>query len=463
MSDTAGHVLLVDDEPAMRAATTQWLELDGYRVDAHDSAERALSQIDASFDGVVVSDVKMPRMDGLSFQQHVHSLDPAIPVVLVTGHGDVAMAVEAMRSGAYDFIEKPFAPERLLDILKRACDKRRLVLENRALRRQLEAGSELERRLIGNAPAIRRLRGEIADIADTPASVLIEGATGTGKEVVARALHDMSRRRDAHFVAVNCAAIPENVFESELFGHEAGAFTGAQKRRIGRLEHASGGTLFLDEVASMPMQMQAKVLRALQEREIVRLGSNDPLPVDIRIIAASNENLIDAVNDGRFRSDLYYRLNVVSLRLPRLSEREGDLPLLFDYFANEASRIYERPAPALTAECITALSAHAWPGNVRELKNIAERYVLSSLPVTERLSHMLGSGTAGVGTSGDAQGRTLTERVNDFERRILEASLRHHQGNIQAVMDELGVPRRTLNQKMANYGLERRDFLNEAS
>lgn len=459
MNETTGQVILVDDEPAMRAATAQWLELDGYQVTCFDSAEQALRSLERTFDGVVISDVKMPRMDGLSFQQHVAALDAAIPVVLVTGHGDVTMAVEAMRNGAYDFIEKPFAPERLLDIVRRACDKRHLVLENRALRQQLAAGTGLERSLIGNAPAIRRLRQEITDIADTPASVLIEGATGTGKEVVARALHDLSRRRNANFVAVNCAAIPENVFESELFGHEAGAFTGAQKRRIGKLEHASGGTLFLDEVASMPMQMQVKVLRALQEREIVRLGANDPVAVDIRIVAASNENLIDAVQDGRFRSDLYYRLNVVSLRLPRLCERDGDLPLLFDFFAQEAGRIYERPVPALSPACIAALGAHAWPGNVRELKNIAERYVLSSLPPHERLPHMLGRLPGSSGMFDGTSGRSLAELTHDFERRILEASLRKHQGNIQAVMDELGLPRRTLNQKMANHGLERRHFV----
>lgn len=458
MSHEARQVILIDDEPAMRAATAQWLELDGYAVQVFDSAERALAALDAGFDGVIISDVKMPRMDGLAFQQRVAALDTSLPVVLVTGHGDVAMAVEAMRNGAYDFIEKPFEPERLLEIVRRACDTRHLVLDNRALRRQLEAGSELERRLIGNAPAIRRLRQEIADIADTPASVLIEGATGTGKEVVARALHDLSRRARANFVAVNCAAIPENVFESELFGHEAGAFTGAQKRRIGKLEHASGGTLFLDEVVSMPMQMQVKVLRALQEREIVRLGANDPVAIDIRIIAASNESLIDAVQDGRFRADLYYRLNVVSMRLPSLDARDGDLPLLFDFFANEAARIYERPAPALTPVCIAALSAHAWPGNVRELKNVAERYVLSSLPPAERLTHMLGGTPDAVSSDPLTQGRTLAELSNDFERRILESCLRKHQGNIQAVMDELGLPRRTLNQKMANHGLERRDF-----
>lgn len=451
-----GHVLLVDDEEAMRTATAQWLDLAGYSVTAMVDARSALEQLTVDFDGVVISDVKMPRMDGMALQQAIAAIDSDIPVVLVTGHGDVSMAVEAMRNGAYDFIEKPYAPERLLEIARRACDKRRLVLENRALRRRLDEASDIERRLIGHSAPMRRLRQDVADIADTPASVLIQGDTGTGKEVVARCLHELSSRAKANFVAVNCAAIPENVFESELFGHEAGAFTGAQKRRIGKIEHASGGTLFLDEIASMPLLMQVKVLRALQEREIVRIGANDPVPVDIRLVSASNVDLSEAVASGAFRSDLYYRLNVVELRLPPLVERNGDLPLLFEFFAAEAGRLYQRPVPALNAEGLVALSAHAWPGNVRELKNIAERYVLSSIPLAERLPAILGQLKD---ATGDNEGKSLADLTNDFERRILEGSLRRHGGNIQAVMDELGLPRRTLNQKMSNHGLERRDFV----
>jgi len=451
-----GQVLIVDDEEAMRTATAQWLDLDGYAVTAMADARVALERLTPAFDGVVISDVKMPRMDGMAFQQAIGAIDSDIPVVLVTGHGDVSMAVEAMRNGAYDFIEKPYSPERLLDIVRRACDKRRLVLENRALRRRLDEASDIERRLLGHSAPIRRLRQDVADIADTPASVLIQGETGTGKEVVARCLHELSSRAKGNFVAVNCAAIPENVFESELFGHEAGAFTGAQKRRIGKIEHASGGTLFLDEIASMPLLMQVKVLRALQEREIVRIGANDPVPVDIRLVSASNVDLSEAVANGAFRNDLYYRLNVVELRLPRLAERNGDLPLLFEFFTAEAGRLYQRPVPPLSAEGLAALSAHAWPGNVRELKNIAERYVLSSIPLPERLRAILGQDAE---PAGDGTGTSLADLANAFERRVLEGSLRRHGGNIQAVMDELGLPRRTLNQKMSNHGLERRDFV----
>lgn len=456
MTAPAGRVILVDDEEAMRTATAQWLELAGYEVRAVHDAPTALSHLNSDFDGVLVSDVKMPRMDGMALQRAVATIDAELPVVLVTGHGDVAMAVEAMRNGAYDFIEKPFEPDRLLDIVRRACDKRRLVLENRALRRRLSTASDIERRLIGTSPAMRRLRREVADIADTPASVLILGETGTGKEVVARCLHDLSARAKANFVAVNCAAVPENVFESELFGHEAGAFTGALKRRIGRIEHANGGTLFLDEICSMPLQMQAKVLRALQEREIVRLGANDPVPVDIRLVSASNVDLKRAVDAGEFRSDLYFRLNVMEIQLPPLADRDGDLPLLFEYFTALAGEVYGREAPPLTPDGVAALSAYTWPGNVRELKNIAERYVLSSVPLAERLHTILGLGGEVSSTSSATALATLT---HEFERQILERSLRQHGGNMQAVMDELGLPRRTLNQKMAKHGLERRDFL----
>lgn len=450
-----GCVLLVDDEEDLRASLTQGLELSGQTVMATGNPEDALERVTRDFYGVLVTDIRMPGEDGFQVMRKAFEIDPALPVVLITGHGDVPLAVEAMRAGAYDFIEKPFAPERLLEIVRRACDRRRLVLENRQLRRRLAEGDDVERRLIGDAPAMRRLRQELRDIADTPASVLIEGPTGTGKEVVARCLHDLSRRAAARFVAVNCAAIPENVFESELFGHEAGAFTGAHKRRIGKIEHASGGTLFLDEVGSMPLSMQAKVLRALQEREIVRLGANDPVPVDIRLVSATNEQLLDAVEDGRFRADLYYRLNVVALRLPSLAERKSDLPLLFEFFAHEAGRVYDRPVPPLDLESVAALTAHPWPGNVRELKNMAERYVLSSLPPEQRLTLMLGQTEPPAAESG----KGLAELTLAFERQLLERSLKRHRGNIQAVMVELGLPRRTLNQKMANHGLERREYL----
>ncbi|HKJ05510.1 MAG TPA: sigma-54 dependent transcriptional regulator [Geopsychrobacteraceae bacterium] len=456
MTEISGKVWLVDDDVDMRAATTQWLELAGYQVRPYQDAPAALEQISDSLDGVVVSDVKMPKMDGMTFLQRLNELDRDIPVVLVTAHGDVQMAVAAMRQGAYDFIEKPFEPERLLDVIQRACEKRRLVMENRDLRRQLAGPVGIEQRLIGNSPGIRHLREEILNIADIDAPVLIQGETGTGKEVVARCLHEFGARHKGKYVAVNCGAVPENMFESELFGHERGSFTGADRRRIGRFEYAQGGSLFLDEIGSMPLPLQVKVLRVLQEREVLRIGGNVTQKIDIRLISATNKILIDECATGQFREDLYYRINVVEMWIPPLRERGSDILLLFDYFVSRAASAYNRPALSLQGRDAGLLMDHDWPGNVRELKNIAERFVLSSLPEQQRLESILkGSGPVEalpVKTS-------LQDHLWRYERNMLEQSLIRHKGDVQSVMDELSLPRRTLNEKMTRHGLERKDYL----
>ncbi|TYO95785.1 two-component system C4-dicarboxylate transport response regulator DctD [Geothermobacter ehrlichii] len=455
MTKNSGKVFLIDDDADMRASTAQWLELAGYQVRVFVDAPSALAEIDAGLDGVVVTDVRMPKMDGMAFLARLTELDRDLPVILVTAHGDVQMAVEAMRRGAYDFIEKPFEPERLLDIIQRAGEKRRLVLENRELRRRLAGPDDLEQRLIGNCPGIRRLREEILDIAATDAPVLIQGETGTGKEVVARCLHDFSARKQGRYVAVNCGALPENMYESELFGYERGAFTGADRLRIGRFEYAHGGTLFLDEIGTMPLPLQVKVLRALQEREVVRIGGNEPRPIDVRLISATNADLLAECAAGRFRRDLYYRINVVELRVPPLRERGGDILLLFDYFCARAAETYRRPAPPLHSGAAGLLMAHDWPGNVRELKNIAERYVLSSLPGEQRLAAVLGASRP---VASQASRVGLREQLRQYERHLLEQALARHRGDVQAVMEELDLPRRTLNEKMARHRLDRRDF-----
>lgn len=455
MTSNRGTIYLVDDDADLRAATAQWLELAGYRVEAFADAPSALAQLDPDLEGVVVSDVKMPKMDGMAFLARLNALDTDLPVVLVTAHGDVQMAVAAMRQGAYDFLEKPFEPERLLDILQRASEKRRLVLENRDLRRRLSGGRDLEQRLIGDCPGIRRLRNEILDVAGIDAAVLIQGETGTGKEVVAQCLHDFGWRNSGKFVAVNCGAIPENMVESELFGHERGAFTGADRQRIGRFEYAHGGTLFLDEIGTMPLPVQVKLLRALQERKITRIGSNEPQAVDIRLISATNCELLAECAASRFREDLYYRINVVELRVPPLRERGGDILLLFDYFAAQAAETYQRPAVSLGPTDTNLLMAHDWPGNVRELKNAADRFVLSSLPLEERLPAILGA----YGQPLTPDSSSLQELLRQYERTLLEKSLARHRGDVQAVMEELGLPRRTFNEKMSRHQLDRKDFL----
>ncbi len=456
MDNRLGKVWLVDDDAELRAATAQWLELAGYEVKTCPDAPAALAQLDRDMDGVIISDVKMPKMDGMDFLARLNGLDKDLPVVLISAHGDVQMAVEAMRQGAYDFIEKPFEPERLLDVIQRACEKRRLIMENRDLRRRLNGSGDIEQQLLGNCPGIRRLREEILDIATTDAPVLIQGETGTGKEVVAHSLHEFSSRQKGKYVAVNCGAIPESMFESELFGHERGSFTGADRRRIGRFEYAHGGTLFFDEIGTMPLPLQVKVLRALQEREVTRIGSNESQPVDVRLISATNVNLLDECAAGRFREDLYYRINVVELRIPPLRERGEDVLLLFDYFIAQAVVTYNRPAMPMKPADAGLLMAHDWPGNVRELKNIAERYVLSSLPEKQRLTEILGTSNQ---TGAESEFSSLQDMLRHHERYLLEQSLVRHKGDVQVVMEELKLPRRTLNEKMVRYKLERKDFI----
>ena len=455
MAEKANKIYLVDDDAEMRIATSQWLELSGYEVKSFPDAITALSQLDASFPGIVVSDIRMPKMDGLAFLEKLNQLDSDIPVVLVTAHGDVQMAVEAMRQGAYDFIEKPFDPERLLGVVQRASEKRRLIMENRALRCRLTEAEGIEQRLIGNCAGIRRLREEILDVADTDAPVLLQGETGTGKEIVARCLYEFGSRSRGKYVPVNCGAVPEHIFESELFGHERGAFTGAERQRIGRFEYAHGGVLFLDEIGTMPLPLQVKVLRTLQEREVVRIGSNEAQALDIRLISATSKDLLAECEKGTFRRDLYYRINVVELRVPPLRERGDDILLLFDYFTTQAALNYNRPEVPLLDSDIGLLLNHNWPGNVRELKNIAERFVLSSLPRGQRLAAVLRPPVSVVAS----ETLSLQELMRHHERLLLEQALTRYKGDVQAVMDALDLPRRTLNEKMARYGLERKQFL----
>ncbi len=451
MSDERIPVLFIDDEPAVRAANVQTLELAGFEVQGLESAEAALAAIRDDWPGVVVSDIRMPGMDGMGLLSALRSRDPDLPVILITGHGDVALAVEAMRAGAYDFIEKPFPAERLVDTVRRAASRRALALENRHLRRELEMHSAPGPRIVGNSPAMQRLRQTIARLADTDADVLILGETGTGKELVARALHEHSRRRAHHFVPVNCGAIPESLIESELFGHEAGAFTGARSRRIGRFEHANQGTLFLDEIESMPMAVQVHLLRVLQERSVERLGSNTPVSLDLRVVAATKVDLREAAGRGEFREDLYYRLNVVTLEIPPLRERLEDIPLLFQHFLLVASARYGAESPSPDPGQMRALLSHSWPGNVRELRNLAERYVLLGDQVEHDLERLLHGGS-------QEPALTLPQQVESFEKCLIAQQLAMHKGRLKDVMAALGIPRKTLYDKMRKYGLDKSQY-----
>lgn len=445
------QVIFIDDESHIRIGAGQTLELADISVACYERAEDALAVLSPRFPGMLVCDIKMPGMDGLTLLEKVMVMDRDLPVVLITGHGDIAMAVAAIRDGAYDFLEKPYAPEILTDVVRRALDKRRLTLENRALRDELEAQSVPGPRIIGATPPVQHLRSLIRQLADTEADILIQGETGTGKELVARSLHEHSQRCKGNFVAVNCGAIPEQLIESELFGHEAGAFTGARERRVGKLEYASGGTLFLDEIESMPMPLQVRLLRVLQERHIERLGSNKAIPVDFRVVAATKVDLRELAAEDRFREDLYYRLNVVTIEIPPLRERREDIALLFQHFTLVANARYEKQMPPLTTDHLPALLSHHWPGNVRELRNLAERFVLLGENYDYDLERLITGGAHSGGLS-------LREQVESFEKSLIERALNICRGNISEATESLGIPRKTLHDKVRKYGLDRRQF-----
>lgn len=446
-----GKVLFIDDEVHIRQANKQTLELADLEVFCVESGESGLAEISRDWPGIVVCDIRLPQMDGMQFLQEVRKIDSDLPVILITGHGDISTAVQAMRDGAYDFIEKPYSTERLVKTVLRGLEKRALTLENRNLRRELELHSAPGPRIIGRTPAMEKLRATIAQIADSGADVLVLGETGTGKELVARALHEYSNRREKNFVAVNCGAVSESIMESELLGHEAGAFTDARATRIGKFEHANGGTLLLDEIESMPLRLQINLLRVLQERSIERLGSNRVIPVNLRIVAATKVDLLQEAEQGRFRLDLYYRLNVVSLRIPPLRERREDIPLLFHHFLLVAGHRYQQQVSMPDHGEMNVLMSYPWPGNVRELRNFAERYVLLGRQFDWSLEKML------AGEEGE-HSHSLAEQVDRFEKSLVEHALVSSSGSIKDVMASLNIPRKTLYDKMRKYGLNKSDY-----
>lgn len=442
-ADTAVPVAFIDDDAALRQANIQTLELNGFRAVPFESAPAALAEIDEHFEGIVVTDIRMPRIDGLQLFQKIKAIDPDLPVILISGHGDIDMAVRAMHDGAYDFLTKPFAAERLVESVRRATEKRSLVMANRQLRRLAEQ-SEPGCAMIGQTPAIERLRETLRHIADADVDVLVVGETGVGKEVVARLLHDWSARKNKNFVALNCGALPETVIESELFGHEAGAFTGAQGRRIGLIEHASGGTLFLDEIESMPLSTQVKLLRVLEQRTITPLGTNAVRPVNLRVVAAAKVDLGAPEQRDRFREDLFYRLNVVTLRVPPLRERREDVSLLFAHFLSRAAERFRRPVPAISESVRAHLSGHDWPGNVRELSHFAERVVLgvAQLPMSDPAVPSL----------------NLPQRVERYEAQLIREALAACDGDVQRTIEALGIPRKTFYDKLNRHGIDRAKF-----
>ncbi|MGH1428221.1 MAG: sigma-54-dependent transcriptional regulator [Arenicella sp.] len=453
-SFSSKQILLVDDEEMVTKSLSQTLSIEKYESISLNSAQAALPLIEKSWNGIIISDINMPEMDGIEFLQAIHTIDKEIPVIILTAFGNVPNVVNAMQQGAYDFLEKPFSTEQLIDTVTRAIEKRRLTIENRILREQVESHSRPGPTILGDHPKMIELRSLLNTIKNANTDILVHGETGTGKELVARYLHQTSNRKEGRFVAINCGAIAQSLMDSELFGHEAGSFTGAEKQRIGKIEYANGGTLFLDEIESMPMEVQINLLRVLEERKLTRVGSNKEIDFDIRIIAATKENLKEKAEKGEFRLDLYYRLNVLEVNIPPLRERSEDILMLFDHFVwIAANRFKTREIKPLTANQKQRLLSRQYSGNVRELRNMAESYVLIGA------KSIFGKNEDD--DSDNEERLTLHTQMNTYEAMIIRKSLLDNQGKLNLVRDELGLARKTLYEKMRKYDLQKEDFKNK--
>ena len=451
-------ILIVDDEAGVRGSLCGILRDEGYQTNAVESAEAGLLALENRRYDLVFLDVWLPGMDGLEALDRIKAVDPELPVVVISGHGSIETAVRAVRAGARDFIEKPLALEKTLIAAKNALRQRKLEVEVQGLRKQ----AERRYLMVGDSQRLGSLRADIARAAPSNGRVLIFGENGTGKELVARNIHDQSLRAQGPFVEVNCAAIPEELIESELFGHTKGAFTGALTPKKGKFELADGGTLFLDEIGDMTLKTQAKVLRALQEQKIEPVGGSTTVAVDVRVIAATNKDLEEEIRKGSFREDLFFRLNVIPFRVPPLRERREDIPLLARHFVEQFGAEYGKRPKQIAAEAVTALTAHAWPGNVRELRNIIERLVimtpgerigLSDLPASLGVGERPPSGQADPETEPGGEFPSLTAAREHFEKRHIWRTYLRCEGNMSRTAGALQVERSNLYRKMKGYGL----------
>jgi len=448
---TGARILVIDDEEIVRNSLQEWLNAAGHHVEEAESGAAALELLRHQTFDILITDLKMPDMDGIDVMEEAHKIAPGLETIIMTAYGTVASAVSAIREGAYDYVEKPFCPERVEILIDKILTQNRLREENINLRERLEK-TFTWRDIVGKSARMQAIIKLIETVAPTSATVLIEGESGTGKEVVARAIWSASERSSGPFIAIDCASIPETLLASELFGHEKGSFTGALARKIGKFEYASGGTIFLDEVGNIPANVQHYLLRILQEKEFSRIGGNEVIRADVRVIAATNKDLREEIGKGNFREDLYYRLNVVSIRVPPLKERQEDIPLLARHLLQKYCIEYKKEILSISDTALEALMRYSFPGNVRELENVIERAVIvcqgTSL-TPENLPEHLTCREAEALPAGAGSPMTLEA----LEREHIAHVLSRTKGNITQTAKILGVQRNTIKKKMREYGL----------
>ena len=449
MPEAPAHILVIDDDKAMRDACFQILSRQGYRVELAASAKQGLTLLERlSFDSILL-DLVMPDMDGLEALKKIRALDPDVEVIIITGYGTIQSAVESIKAGAFHFLSKPFVPDDLRNLVSRALGKRRLDLENLYLRQELKTKDE-RNVLVYESESMIRIMDMIARVAPTDSTVLITGESGTGKGLVARKIHQLSQRSRRPFITVDCGTLVETLFESELFGHVKGSFTGADANKIGKFELAQNGTLFFDEISNIGLEVQAKLLRAVEERKISKVGSHRVITVDVRIIAATNKDLTKAIKDGTFREDLFYRLNVVLLQMPPLRERKSDIPLLVQHFLEKYNSRLRKDIHGISPDALELMVRHDWPGNVRELENTMERLlVLSPGPYLEP-ADMVFAGTILTPATEAAAGTSL----KDLERDHITQTLQRYDGHKSETARALGIDRKTLREKLKRYNIE---------
>jgi two-component system response regulator HydG len=449
MTEAPAHILVIDDDKAMRDACFQILSRQGYRVELAASAKQGLILLERlSFDTILL-DLVMPDMDGLETLKKIKALDPEIQVIIITGYGTIQSAVESIKAGAFHFLSKPFVPDDLRNLVSRALEKRRLDLENLYLRQELKSKDE-RNVLVFESDAMSRIMDMVARVAPTGSTVLITGESGTGKGLVARKIHQLSQRSRRPFITVDCGTLVETLFESELFGHVKGSFTGADANKVGKFELAQNGTLFFDEISNIGLEVQAKLLRAVEERKISKVGSHRVITVDVRIIAATNKDLTKSIKDGSFREDLFYRLNVVLIQMPPLRERKSDIPLLVQYFLEKYNARLRKDIRGISPEALDLMARHDWPGNVRELENTVERLVVLSPGPYLEPADLVFAGTILTPAAESSAGVSL----KDLERHHIIHTLQRYDGHKSETARALGIDRKTLREKLKRYNIE---------